>query len=224
MSALLAMIAGGAAVTPAWAAQPPPGYPTSQVMATAANPTLGSIQIRRGFYDGDVDQGWGMDKAWNKHNIWSVEAMRRVLLSPNITQQGLQYRLKAYAGKYSCSGSTCTLTDQREVRGVYDTQSYATYYGWPVGGKMGMLTMYCNQGGVIRCPNWVTYSITNPGMNNPYRMATPGADANLSAQESAKQAAILSSDEIVALQESIIAGDQHLEFSYHPLPRVIKAP
>ena len=61
-------------------------------------------------------------------------------------------------------------------------------------------------------------------MNNPYRMATPGADANLSPQESAKQAAILSSDEIGALQESIIAGDQHLEFSYHPLPRVIKAP
>jgi len=30
-----------------------------------------------------------MDKAWNKHNIWSVEAMRKVMLSTNITTQGL---------------------------------------------------------------------------------------------------------------------------------------
>ena len=74
---------------PAVAAQPPTGYPTSQVMATASNPTLGSIQIRRGFYDGAIDQGWGMDKAWNKHNIWSVEAMRKVMLSTNLTTQGL---------------------------------------------------------------------------------------------------------------------------------------
>lgn len=222
---LLAALTGGVVSSaPAWAGQPPAGYPTSQVMSTASNPTLGSIQIRRGFYDADINQGWGMDKAWNKHNIWSVEAMRRVMLSPNITTQGLQYLLKAYAGKYRCSGSTCTLTDQREVRGVYDTQTYTNYYGWPVGGKMGQLTMYCYQGGELRCPNWVAYSITNPGVNNPYRSSPPSADASLSAEESAEQAEILSSEEIVALEGSIEAGDEQVTFSYEPLPEVIEAP
>lgn len=209
---------------PALAAQPPAGYPTSQVMATASNPTLGSIPIRRGFYDGAINQGWGMDKAWNKHNIWSVEAMRRVMLSPNITTQGLQHVLKAYAGKYSCSGSTCTLTAQREVRGIYDTKSYTNYYGWPVGGKMGQLTMYCYQGGEALCPNWVTYSITNPGVNNPYRSTSPSADSNLSAAESSEQAEILSSDEIVALDAAIATGDEQVAFSYEPLPEEIEAP
>ncbi|MFD1242951.1 hypothetical protein [Arthrobacter ulcerisalmonis] len=221
---MIAAAAAGLGAAPASAAQPPPGYPTSQVMATASNPTLGSIQIRRGFYDNAIDQGWGMDKAWNKHNIWSVEAMRRVMLSTNITPQGLQYLLKAYAGKYQCSGSTCTLTDQREVRGIYDTQSYTNYYGWPVGGKMGQLTMYCYQGGELLCPNWVTYSITNPGVNNPYRSSSPSADTNLSAEESSEQAEILSSDEIVTLDQAIAAGDEQVAFSYEPLPEVIDAP
>jgi hypothetical protein len=210
-------------VAPASAAQPPPGYPTSQVMTTASNPTLGGIDIRRGFYDGDIDQGWGMDKAWHKHNIWSLEAQRRVMLSTNIETQGLQYKLTAYAGKYQCNGSTCTLTDQREVRGIYDTQSYTIYYGWPVGGKMGQLTMYCYQGGELRCPNWVTYSITNPGVNNPYRMSSPSADSSLSPAEAAKQAAIRSSDEILALERAISKGDEKVAFSYEPLPKKIKA-
>jgi hypothetical protein len=223
--ALIVALIGSAVLSgPAWAAQPPPGYPTSQVMATASNPTLGSIPIRRGFYDADIDQGWGMDKAWHKHNIWSVEAMRRVMLSPNITTQGARHVLKAYAGKYRCSGSTCTLTDQREVRGVYDTRTFTTYLGWPVGGKMGQLAMYCYQGGEALCPNWVTYSITNPGVNNPYRSSNLSADTMLSAKDSSEQAAILASDEIVALDDAIEAGAQQVAFSYTPLPKQIPAP
>lgn len=224
LTVVFAAAAAGLGAVPASAAQPPPGYPTSQVMATAANPTLGSIEIRRGFYDGAIDQGWGMDKAWNKHNIWSVEAMRRVMLSTNITPQGLQYLLKAYAGKYQCSGSTCTLTDQREVRGIYDTQSFQYYYGWPVGGKMGMLTMYCEQGGAPLCPNWVTYSITNPGVHNPYRSSTPSADSVLTAEQSAEQAEIMASDEIVELDEAVASGEVQVAFSYEPLPQLINAP
>ena len=224
LTVVIAAAAVGVGAAPAGAAPPPPGYPTSQVMSTAANPTLGSIQIRRGFYDSAVNQGWGMDKAWHKHNIWSVEAMRRVMLSTNITNQGLQHLLKAYAGKYQCNGSTCTLTDQREVRGIYDTQSYQYYYGWPVGGKMGLLTMYCNQGGEPRCPNWVTYSITNPGVNNPYRLSSPSADTFLSAEESSEQAKILSSDEIVALDQAIATGNERVAFSYEPLPQKIPTP
>lgn len=224
LTVVIAAAAMGFSGAPAVAAQPPAGYPTSQVMATASNPTLGSIQIRRGFYDSAVNQGWGMDKAWNKHNIWSLEAMRRVMLSTNITNQGAQHLLKAYAGRYQCSGSICTLTDQREIRGVYDTQSFGNYYGWPVGGKMGLLTMYCYQGGEALCPNWVAYSITNPGVNNPYRASTPSADSYLSAEESSEQIEILASDEIVALEQAVVAGEEQVAFSYEPLPELIAAP
>lgn len=193
-------------------------------MATIYNPTLGYIDIRRGFYDSAVNQGWGMDKAWNKHNIWSLEAMRRVMRSTNVTNQGLQHLIKAYAGKYQCNGSSCTLTDQREVRGIYDSQSFQYYYGWPVGGVMGTLTMYCEQGGAPLCPTWVTYSITNPGVNNPYRSSTPSADSFLSADQSAEQAEIMASDEIVALDQAVAAGEEQVAFSYEPLPQVINAP
>jgi hypothetical protein len=39
---------------PATAAEPRAGYPTQQIMTTANNPTLGSIPIRRGFWNADV--------------------------------------------------------------------------------------------------------------------------------------------------------------------------
>jgi len=223
-AALLAFLASTMFVgTAAWAGQPPPGYPTASIVATANNTYgLGSIPIRRGFYDGTIDQGFGADKAWNKHNIWSFEAMRRVMLSWNITQQGAQYLLKAYAGKYKCDGWTCTLVDQREIYAVYDTQSYTKYYGWPVGGKMGLLTMYCNQGGIIRCPNWVTYSLLNPGVNNPYLVPTQTADSNMTAAETQIQSKAMSSNEIVSLQASIADGSGDVKFDYKPLPKKFK--
>lgn len=61
-------------------------------------------------------------------------------------------------------------------------------------------------------------------MNNPYRSSSPSADKNLSAEESSKQAKILSSGEIVALEEAIAAGDEQVAFSYEPLPKEIGAP
>ncbi|MCZ9884950.1 hypothetical protein [Arthrobacter sp. B2a2-09] len=217
---------------PATAAEPPTGYPTQQIVTTANNPTVGSIPIRRGFWNADYpggDRGWGMDKAWNKHNIWSLEAMRRVMLSTNVTPQGAQHLLKAYAGKYTCSGSVCKLTDQREIYGIYNSMTYSTYYDWPVGGKLGLQTMYCNQGGAWSCPNWVTYSITNPGVNNPYSLTNPSSKAltrvepSLSAEQQRVQATALASEEIVRLTEAIAAGDEQVSFSYNSLPKEIPA-
>lgn len=153
LTILAALVMVVATVVPAGAASaapPPAGYPTDQIMATAQNASLGPIPIHRGFWDAAPDQGFGMDKAWNKHNIWSVEAMRRVLLSPNYTMQANgNYALVAYAGKYSCSSSSslCVLEDERKLVGVHDGRTYANYYGWPVNGLMGMLTLYCDQGG-----------------------------------------------------------------------------
>lgn len=44
------------------------------------------------------------------------------------------------------------------------------------------------------------------------------------AEESFEQAEILSSDEIVALDEAIEAGVEQVAFSYGPLPEEIAAP
>ncbi len=52
-------------------------------MTNAQNAVLGKIPIRRGFWDADAKKGWGMDKAWNYHNIPSLQAQRNVLLSSN---------------------------------------------------------------------------------------------------------------------------------------------
>ncbi len=38
---------------------------------------------------------------------------------------------------------------------------------------MGQLTMYCYQSGESLSPNWVKYSITSPGVNNPYLPSSP---------------------------------------------------
>jgi len=192
-------------------------------MATANNPTLGSIPIRRGFWDADWptgDIGWGMDKAWNKHNIWSVEAMRRVMLSTNITVQGTQRLLKAYAGRYTCTGIACALREQMEIYAVYNPNSYSNYYDWPVGGKLGMQTMYCNQGGAWACPNWVTFAIVNPGANNPYgRGRTP--DSAVSDDQLRQQQEGLTSREVVELREAIDSGDAQVRFAFEPLPETV---
>lgn len=213
------------------AAPPPPGYPTQQIMTTANNPALGSIPIRRGFYDAAVNQGFGFDKAWNYHNIWSGEAMRRVMLSTNYTKQGNgNYALKAYAGKYVCQGNRCQRTDQRELIGVHNGRSYDKYFNQRVGGLMGMQTMYCNQGGVVRCPSWVTYSITNPGVNNPY--SAPAAESSngveslppSSPEKSALEREKAQEPEIKQLFSEIAAGITELSFSYTPLPLEIANP
>ncbi|WP_404501484.1 hypothetical protein [Arthrobacter sp. GAS37] len=152
-----------------------------------------------------------------------------MMLSTNVTPQGAQYLLKAYAGRYTCNGSLCKLTDQREIYGIHNSMTYSTYYDWPVGGKLGLQTMYINQGGAWRCPNWVTYSITNPGVNNPYSLPNPTSlalmrvEPALSAEEQTAQETALASEEIVTLTAAIAAGDVQVGFSYDPLPKEIPA-
>lgn len=210
-------ICGGLGLTQsAEAAQPPAGYPTDQIMANIPNSVVGMFPICRGFYDGDIDQGWGMDKAWNKHNIWSLDAMQKVMMSPNVERQGAQAIMHAYAGKYECSGSTCKLVEQKELRGIYDSQLQTNYYGWPVNGMMGLLTMYCIQS-TDECPDWVTYSILYPGLPNPYSRAET-LDSKLPASQKAEQEEVLTSREITSLEESVVAGRGRVAFGYEPLP------
>lgn len=190
------------AATPATAAPPPPGYRTDEILATAVNPRLGGIPIRRGFWDADTDKGWGYDKARHKHNIYSIYAQKRVLMSPNIEQQGTSYLLRAYAGRYRCSGSSCHLIDQREVRGVYMKVHQTTFHGWPVNGIVGLQTMYClNPQSAPRCPDWVVPAIERPG--TPVRSTDPRTKQFL---------------------KDVQTGEAALKTSYRPLPRRIPAP
>ncbi|KJL30711.1 hypothetical protein [Microbacterium azadirachtae] len=162
--------------------------------------------------------------------------MKAVLLSNNITPQGTQHLLKAYAGMYYCTGTPriCQLKDQREINAVVNLTSYTNYYNWPVGGKMGLQTMYCEQQGLWRCPNWVTFAILYPGVNNPYtnRGAAPSPDdaiaselssdsRMLTTKQAAEQAEILDSAEIQELSGDISSGETVVSFSYEALPTEI---
>ncbi|QWL30885.1 hypothetical protein [Rathayibacter toxicus] len=181
---ILALVAASVSLiiaTPAQAAQPPAGYPTSQVMAIVSNPAYGEIPIRRGFYDADSNRGFGMDKAWHKHNITSLNAQQIIMASPNGSEQGNgNIDLHTYVGYYRCpeNQGSCTLQTQILVHGI-DAPNTANYIsGWPVDGTVGLLTAYCdNDDRAKDCPNWVTYSLDHPGAENPYAPNALGTQA-----------------------------------------------
>jgi hypothetical protein len=200
---------------PAQAAAPPPGYPTSQVMANASNPTFGTIPIRRGFYDADANKGWGMDKAWNKHNLRSLNGQKILMGSPNATPQGNgNVDLKTYVGYYKCSGKSCTLQKQVLVHGIYAPNDATYIQGWPVGGKVGLFTAYCdNDNRALDCPNWVTYSLDHPGQNNPYtnRIAPTEPEPGPTAAPSAPN----------TRESDAVAGADLYSYSYSELPTTV---
>ena len=89
----------------------------------------------------------------------------------------------------------------------------------------GVVTGYCK--GTVRCPKWVTYSLTNPGKVNPYRSSTgnpeEGQPASPSpASASASSVPLSQSDRADAesLKELTTTGDVYV-YSYEPLPDVI---
>jgi len=178
---LIALMAAALLLAPvrtAAAHPPPPGYPTGKVKTTAFNATLGPIPVRQGYFDADANQGFGFDKAYHKHNLYTLSAQKRIMLSPTISKQSNgNYRLTLYAGRYRCSGSTCTLVDKRTVLGIHDGRSYKVYRGWPVGGIMGMKTAYCkNPDRSWKCPNWVTPAIDHPGFRASKAEQSPSAE------------------------------------------------
>ena len=195
---------------PAQAAAPPPGYPTSEIMAQVKNSKYGTIPIRRGFYDSATNKGWGMDKAWHKHNLRSLKAQTVLVKSPNGTKQGNgNIDLKTYAGKYKCDkNKICKLEKQQLVHAIYAPNNADKIQRWPVGGKLGLLTAYCsNDNKALDCANWVTYSLDNPGKNNPYAAreeSTPEAPATASPLEAPNN-----------------SGELY-KSSYSPLPQSIK--
>ena len=107
--------------SPADAAPPPAGYPSATVISVTHNARLGvGIPLRRGFYDGDQDAGFGWDKLWNKHNIWDANAVKVLAASPSATQQSAgskRYNLATWTGKITCN-PLCKVTAQVELGSV----------------------------------------------------------------------------------------------------------
>ena len=227
--------------SPADAAPPPAGYPSATVISVTHNARLGvGIPLRRGFYDGDQDAGFGWDKLWNKHNIWDANAVKVLAASPSATQQSAgskRYNLATWTGKITCN-PLCKVTAQVELTlavAPYYQKSY-TYKSRLTGKNVvvpiatnqttyGVVTGYCK--GTVRCPKWVTYSLTNPGKVNPYRSSTgnpeEGQPASPSpASASASSVPLSQSDRADAesLKELTTTGDDYV-YSYEPLTDVI---
>ncbi|GAA3316653.1 hypothetical protein GCM10017710_29260 [Arthrobacter ramosus] len=56
------------------------------------------LPLRRGMYDADTDRGFGFDKAYSKHGIKSVAAVKFVMNGPG-TWQGTDWTTTAYGTK-----------------------------------------------------------------------------------------------------------------------------
>ena len=199
-------------------------------MQTTHNAKLGiGIPLRRGFFDTDVNKGFGWDKVWNYHNITTLTAVANMSKSTNTTIQGTSVILKTWAGKMECSAFSCRVTEQIELRLVAVTSNPGTYSYTAANPKRlvtvstgatnqswGVQTAYCVLASGVRCPNWVTFSLSNPGIPNPKRAASSTTDRTpASAAPAQLQAA---PQELIQAPADDVQVDEYAVFSYEPLP------
>ncbi|MBF0807627.1 hypothetical protein E4U03_03215 [Rothia nasimurium] len=158
--AILALAALIVTPAPSLAAE---GYDITEPLATIKNPNApGEFPIRRGYYDAETDRGFGFDKAYHKHGLTSLEAIKKVSVSPQSEWQGDTLVAKAYVGKYTCNVLTCNLEEQREVKAIFTTAT--RHHDLELDSQLGMITIYCeNPDKAPRCPEWVQDSILRPG-------------------------------------------------------------
>ncbi|QXT63018.1 hypothetical protein [Tessaracoccus palaemonis] len=218
------------APAPAHAAAPPKGYPAGTIMQTTHNAKLGiGIPLRRGFFDSDVNKGFGWDKLWSYHNITTLKAVANMSKSTNTTIQGTSVILKTWAGRMECSALSCRVTEQMELRLVAVTSNPGKYTYTAANPKRkvtvstgatsqswGVQTAYCVLKSGVRCPDWVTFSLTNPGVPNPKRAAVPATGSTPVSAESAEPQ--VSPDEQTQAPADEPRADEYTVFSYEPLP------
>lgn len=111
-----------------------------------------SLPLRRGVYNSSSGQGFGYDKAFWKHGLRSVAAVRFVMNGPG-SWQGSDWTTQAYANKIRCA-RTCYVEASQPVRSVASRDYQNYYYGRWVGGTLGLKTAYCL--GSTVCTSWVT--------------------------------------------------------------------
>ncbi|QUY61860.1 Hypotetical protein [Gulosibacter molinativorax] len=148
-------------------ALPPDGYPLQQVMGTASNPVLGSIPIRRGYFDSDTpSKGFGYDKAYHKHNIRTIPGLKWLLQSPNDStkpQNNGCYDLISYVSRQVCTGTKCQTVEQIKMHAIYSPAlNESTLYNVILVGKFGLVTSYCEMpNSATKCPDWVTTALNS---------------------------------------------------------------
>lgn len=148
-------------------AQAAGGCNVGEILDTVKNPNApGEFPIRRGFFDGE--QGFGYDKAYHKHGLRNIEAIKKVGRSPLSSWEGNSLVARAYAGTYTCGWwGRCTLQDEREIRVVFTVD--AQYGDMKFDSQLGLLTAYCkNPDNAPLCPDWVESSILYPETNILY--------------------------------------------------------
>lgn len=146
------------------AGQPSAGYRTDMVKCSFKDPHDGITMITRtGYYDSASDQGFGYDKANWKHGINSCGAINAVLQSPS--------RYGTSSGKSTVNFNEWAdkivngkIVESKLVTAVYEFGDWPTYYGWPAGLPLGLMTIYCeNTDNSAKCPSWVNIALANTG-------------------------------------------------------------
>lgn len=155
MFGVLALSAGSAN-----AAMPPASYKTERiefkVRERLPNGKWRSTPVRTGFYDNVPQKGWGQDKAEHRHNIKTQASIRYLASAPTIVKSGTSYAHTVWSNEIKCKNGRCTVTDEREVRGVFVRSVLKVLHGETVGGELGLQTAYClNPDKALRCPDWV---------------------------------------------------------------------
>ena len=127
-------------------------YPASQILAYGQG-HASNWPIRRGYFDGK--KGFGYDKSYHKHGIWNLKTMSWAMGSPTIKVEGTQRAMTSYARKLRCDDKlvNCIVDKQIQVKAVVETAYKQSYYGQPINGRLGLMTVYCI--GPTVCPSWV---------------------------------------------------------------------
>jgi hypothetical protein len=185
--------------------------------------------LRRGFFDAAAQKGFGWDKVWNYHNTTTLKAVANLSKSTNTTVQGTTVLLKTWAYKIKRTALSCQTTHQQEVRLVFVTNNPGTYSykasnptrlikvsTGATNQSWGVQTAYCILSSGVRCPDWVTYSLTNPGKANPLRTSTPDVDGT-PASAAPSQTELGESDEEAIEEADDSTTDEYSVFSYEPI-------
>lgn len=161
---------------PIWNAdQPPPGYDTAQVLRTVET-LVGQVPVRRGFWDPDVvnrksgkdGEGFGYDKAFNRHRVTDMNMIAFVLRSTNIGvnddpdfDEGNDFVRNIRA--VDCRGPVDNIPeiceeDELDIVAAVNLEDRDLYFDWPAGDPVGLQTVFCEGYDAdvdFKCPPWV---------------------------------------------------------------------
>jgi hypothetical protein len=149
---------------------PDPSYPVNDVIGEATDLDGNHVILRRGYYNGATDKGFGWDKIYWKHGLINPHVFEDLIShSRPVKNQGgtLVYEVpinrahctSGFLGLPSCTDTGESLT----MRIVANTNPSADV---PGGGPKGVITMFPEAGGsgVVEVkPDW---TLTPPWVNN----------------------------------------------------------